>query len=172
MADHFWDEEAGSFFMTSDGHEALIIRPKSNYDLSIPSGNSVAAQAMLRLFHLSHEQRFMDIVTRITESQAQAAAENPFAFGHLLNTIATCLEKPVEITIINTEDSELCRSVLGEYVPNSIIVTVRDADQLSGLSGYPFFAGKSFGGKTSAFVCKDFACSLALHTADEIKARL
>jgi len=27
--------------MTSDDHEKLIIRPKSNYDLSLPSGNSV-----------------------------------------------------------------------------------------------------------------------------------
>lgn len=172
LVDHFWDSENNSFFMTSDNHEKLIIRPKSNYDLSLPSGNSVSAFVMLRLFHFSQEQQFLEITTKIMESQAQMAAENPFGFGYLLNTISIYLEKPVEITIINTENSQLCDSVIFEYLPNSIIVTVQRSDQLSALSEYPFFAGKSFEEKTSAFVCKNFTCSLPLHTIDEINAQL
>jgi uncharacterized protein YyaL (SSP411 family) len=172
LVEHFWDSENNSFFMTSDNHEKLIIRPKSNYDLSLPSGNSVSAFVMLRLFHFSQEQRFLEITTKIVESQAQMAAENPFGFGYLLNTISIYLEKPVEITIINTENSELCNSVILEYLPNSIIVTVQNSDQLSGLSEFPFFAGKSFEEKTSAFVCKNFTCSLPLHTIDEINSQL
>ena len=172
LVDHFWDSENNSFFMTSDNHEKLIIRPKSNYDLSLPSGNSVSAFVMLRLYHFSQEQQFLEITTKILESQAQMAAENPFGFGYLLNTISIYLEKPVEITIINTENSQLCNSVILEYLPNSIIVTVQSSDQLSTLSEYPFFAGKSFEEKTSAFVCKNFTCSLPLHTIDEINAQL
>ena len=172
LVEHFWDSENNSFFMTSDNHEKLIIRPKSNYDLSLPSGNSVSAFVMLRLFHFSQEQRFLEITTKVMESQAQMAAENPFGFGYLLNTISIYLEKPVEITIINTENSELCNSVILEYLPNSIIVTVQNSDQLSGLSEFPFFAGKSFEEKTSAFVCKNFTCSLPLHTIDEINSQL
>ena len=172
LVDHFWDSYNNSFFMTSDNHEKLIIRPKSNYDLSLPSGNSVSAFVMLRLFHFSQEQQFLEITTKIMESQAQIAAENPFGFGHLLNTISIYLGKPVEITIINTENSQLCNSVLLEYLPNSIIVTVQNSEQLSELSRYPFFAGKSFEEKTSAFVCKNFTCSLPLHTIDEINSQL
>jgi len=172
LVDHFWDSENNSFFMTSDNHEKLIIRPKSNYDLSLPSGNSVSAFVMLRLFHFSQEQQFLEITTKIMESQAQMAAENPFGFGYLLNTILIYLEKPVEITIINTENSQLCNSILLEYLPNSITVTVQNSDQLSSLSEYPFFAGKTFEEKTSAFVCKNFTCSLPLHTIDEINSQL
>ena len=86
LIDHFWDSQNSSFFMTSDNHEKLIIRPKSNYDLSLPSGNSVSSFVMLRLYHLSQEQSFLDIAIKIMESQAQVAAENPFGFGYLLNT--------------------------------------------------------------------------------------
>ena len=172
LVDHFWDSENNSFFMTSDNHEKLIIRPKRNYDLSLPSGNSVSAFVMLRLFHFSQEQQFLEITTKIMESQAQMAAENPFGFGYLLNTISIYLEKPVEITIINTENSQLCNSILLEYLPNSIVVIVQNSDQLSALSEYPFFAGKSFEEKTSAFVCKNFTCSLPLHTIDEINSHL
>ncbi len=172
LVDHFWDSDNDGFFMTSDEHEKLIIRPKSNYDLSLPSGNSVSSFVMLRLYHLSREQIFLEIATKIMESQAQTAAENPFGFGYLLNTISMYAQKPVEITIVNTENSSICNSLLLDYLPNSILITVRNASQLDGLSQYPFFAGKLFEDHTSVFVCKNFTCSLPLHTLDEIKSTL
>ena len=172
LVDHFWDSENNSFFMTSDEHEKLIIRPKSNYDLSLPSGNSVSSFVMLRLYHLSQEQVFLEITTKIMESQAQIAAENPFGFGYLLNTISMYVQKPVEITVVNTENSSICNSLLLDYLPNSILVTVQDASQLDGLSQYPFFAGKLFEDHTSVFICKNFTCSLPLHALDEIKSNL
>ena len=64
LINHFWDSENNSFFMTSDDHEKLIIRPKSNYDLSLPSGNSVSSFVMLRLYHLSQEQSFLGIAMK------------------------------------------------------------------------------------------------------------
>ncbi len=142
LIEHFWDSENSSFFMTSDNHEKLIIRPKSNYDLSLPSGNSVSSFVMLRLYHLSQEQSFLDISLKIMESQAQMAAENPFGFGYLLNTISMYLEKPVEITIINSENSELCNSLFTSYLPNSIMINIKNSEQLNSLSTYPFFSGK------------------------------
>ena len=94
LQEHFWDSESSSFFMTSDEHERLIIRPKSNYDLSLPSGNSVSAFIMLRLYHFTQNQEFLQMATKVMESQAQMAAENPFGFGYLLNTISLYLQKP------------------------------------------------------------------------------
>ncbi|QUC65061.1 thioredoxin domain-containing protein [Nitrosopumilus sp. K4] len=172
LVSHFWDESSGSFYMTSDTHEQLIIRPKNNYDLSLPSGNSVSAFVMLRLFHLTHEHKFLEISTKIMESQAQMAAENPFGFGYLLNTIHTYLQKPVEITIINDENSDICKSLDAKFIPESIMVKIHDKTQLESLSEFPFFKGKEFEEKTSVFVCKDFTCSLPLHTIDEIESNL
>ena len=172
LVDHFWDSQNSSFFMTSDDHEKLIIRPKSNYDLSLPSGNSVSAFVMLRLYHMSQEQVFLEIATKIMESQAQMAAENPFGFGYLLNTIYTYFQKPVEITVINSENTDLCDFLLTNYLPNSFIVTIQKPEQLKHLSEYPFFTGKTFESKTSVFVCKNFTCSLPLHTIDEINSHL
>jgi len=172
LVNHFWDSENNSFFMTSDDHEKLIIRPKSNYDLSLPSGNSVSAFVMLRLYHLSQEKTFLEITTKIMESQAQIAAENPFGFGYLLNTISMYIQKPVEITLINTENSEIRKSLHLDYLPNSILITIQNSTQLESLVKYPFFAGKLFGDKTSVYVCKDFTCSLPLHTLEEINSNL
>jgi len=172
LVDHFWDSETNSFFMTSDNHEKLIIRPKSNYDLSLPSGNSVSCFVMLRLFHLTQEEKFLKIATQIMESQAQIAAENPFGFGYLLNTIFTYMQKPTEITIINSENSDICKFLNNKFLPESILVSISNKMQLEHLAKFPFFAGKTFGEKTSVFVCRDFTCSLPLQSIAEITSHL
>jgi hypothetical protein len=172
LVDHFWDSESSSFFMTSDDHEKLIIRPKSNYDLSLPSGNSVSCFVMLRLFHLTQEEKFLKIATQIMESQAQIAAENPFGFGYLLNTIYTYLQNPIEITIINSENSEICDFLYSKFLPESIMVAINNKSQLENLSKFSFFAGKSFSDKTSVFVCRNFTCSLPLESIGEINSNL
>lgn len=172
VADHFWDKETASFFMTSDEHEQLIIRPKSNYDLSLPSGNSVSCNLMLRLYHLVHERRFLDIAIAAMESQAQPAAENPFSYGHLLNTIYMYIQKPVEITIMNAQDNEVCHVLSEKFLPESIMVSFGDKSQLEKLAQYPFFSGKNFEEKTSVYVCKDFVCSLPLYTVSEIESTI
>ena len=172
LIEHFWDSENNNFFMTSDEHEKLIIRPKSNYDLSLPSGNSVSASVMYRLYHLTSNPAFLEIATKIMQSQAQMAAENPFGFGHLLNVISMHVQKPIEVTIVNTENSQICQSLLLDYIPNSIIITIQNSLQLQNLSQYPFFAGKDFGEKTAVFICKDSTCLSPLYTLDEIKSNI
>ncbi len=173
LVEHFWDSETNSFYMTADDHEKLIIRPKSNYDLSLPSGNSVAANLLLRLFHLTQDKKFLEISTKIMENQAQMAAENPFGFGHLLNTVFMYLQKPREITVLNSQNKEIVDSLTNRFIPESILVTVKNENQLNNLSKLPFFEGKQFqNDKTTVFVCKDFTCSLPLETISEIEKHL
>jgi len=173
LIEHFWDSEKNSFFMTADNHEKLIIRPKNNYDLSLPSGNSVAASMLLRLFHLTQEKKFLEISVKIMENQAQMAAENPFGFGNLLNAIFMYLQKPMEITLLNTKNKEILNSLTKRFLPESILVTVNDQSQLNNLSKHPFFEEKKFKNeKTTVFICKDSVCSLPLESISDIEAQL
>lgn len=172
LLEHFWNEEDQDFFMTADNYEKLIIRPKNNHDLSLPSGNSVAAHLLIRLYHFTHEKRFLDRVLKVLESQGQLAAENPFAFGYLLNTIYLYMQKPTEITIINTANKDIVNSLSERYLPEAFLVTVQDESQLDELLMYPYFEGKKFTDHTSVFVCKDFTCSLPLEEISEIEKHL
>lgn len=173
LVNHFWDEKNHNFFMTSDTHESLIIRPKSNYDLSLPSGNSVSCLVMLRLFHLTQQQKFLEISTKIMESQAQMAAENPFGYGFLLNTIYIYLQKPLEITVLNNSDKEIENFLNKSFLPESIIVSFSSPNQFESLTSYPFFSGKNYDpNSTCVFVCKDFACSLPLKTLQDVKTSI
>ena len=169
----FWDDSTDGFFFTSDSHEKLIIRPKNNYDLSMPSGNSVAAYVLLRLHHITQNKQFLEIAKKIIEAQATAAAENPFAFGYLLNVLYLYHQKPTEITIINDKNFELISALQKKFLPESIMITVRNNDNLNSLSKHAFFSGKEFqDDKTTVFVCKNFSCSLPLSDLSEIEKEL
>lgn len=173
MVEHFWDEEHNSFYFTADNHEQLIIRPKNNYDLSMPSGNSVAVLCLLRLYHLTQQKNLLEIVAKTMESFAIMAAENPFGFGYLLNTIYLYLQSPSEITLLNTKNRELYDFVTKRFLPEAIVVTVQNQGQLKELSKHAFFAGKEFqDDKTTVFVCRNFSCSLPLSTIPEIEKLL
>ena len=170
---HFWDDSTNGFFFTSDDHEKLIMRPKNNYDLSMPSGNSVAAYVLLKLYHITQNKQFLEIAKKIIESQAISAAENPFAFGYLLNALYLYYQKPTEITIIIGKNSELVSYLRKKFLPESIMVLVENQSNLEALSKHPFFSGKEFqNDKTTVFVCKNFSCSLPLSDLSEIEKEL
>lgn len=172
LVEHFWDGENSSFYFTADNHESLIIRPKNNYDLSMPSGNSVAAHALLKLFHLTQNKKFQEVSTKTMEAFAIMAAENPFGFGYLLNTIYLHLQSPTEITLLNPQNKELYQNLTKRFLPESILVTIQNSSQLEQLSKYSFFAGKNFEDTTTVFVCKNFSCSLPLKTVSEVEKLL
>ena len=170
---HFWGDSINGFFFTSDNHEKLIIRPKNNYDLSMPSGNSVAAHVLLRLHHITQNEQFLEISKKIIESQVISAAENPFAFGYLLNVSYLYYQKPTEITIINDKNSKIISYLRKKFLPESIMVIVTNQKNLNALSKYPFFSGKEFqDNETNVFVCKNFSCSLPLSDLSEIEKEL
>ena len=139
----------------------------------MPSGNSVAAHVLLRLHYITQNKQFLETTKKIIESQATSAAENPFAFGYLLNVLYLYHKQPTEITVLNDKNHELISSLQKKFLPESIMVIVGQKNNLDSLSKYAFFSGKEFpDDKTSVFVCKNFSCSLPLSNLSEIEKEL
>jgi uncharacterized protein YyaL (SSP411 family) len=178
MLQHFWDEREGNLFFTSDDHEQLISRTKNFYDLAIPSGNSMAATNLLRLYHYSQNNSYLDKAVRIMKAGSSSAAQNPFGFGQMLNSIYLYVKKPVEVTVITTDNStntnnpHLVAWLNRQFLPNCINAIVR-ASELAALQRYPAFKGREAqsGGET-AFVCKNYTCSLPIQSIEELERQL
>jgi uncharacterized protein YyaL (SSP411 family) len=169
MLAHFWDEKEGNLFFTSDDHEQLIVRTKNFYDLAIPSGNSVAASNLLRLYHYTQNAGYLEKAKRIMKSGARPAAENPFGFGQLLTAIYLYVKKPVEVTII--EKGEISRWLNSTFLPDGIIASVERKD-LTALERFSFFKGRDAQGGETAFVCRNFTCSLPIKSRQELARQL
>jgi uncharacterized protein YyaL (SSP411 family) len=170
LLEHFWDENQKNFFFTADNHEKLIIRTKNIYDLSLPSGNSVAAAVMLRLYHITGEKKYLDVSIKVMESLAMMAAENPFGFGQLLNAMYLYLIKPLEITVMNSSNVEIKNYLTKKFIPEAILILISTKEEIESLKKLQFFAGKEYDdNKTKVYVCRDFTCSLPLENISDIE---
>jgi uncharacterized protein YyaL (SSP411 family) len=183
MLQHFWDNKDGNLYFTSDDHEQLIVRTKSLYDLAIPSGNSVAASNLLRLYHMTQNDVYLDKAERIMKSGARTAVENPFGFGQLLMAIYLYIKKPIEIIIIkkteDKQDSHMSRWLNQRFIPNAIIAVINGNLPLQKLQKYSFFKGRVPYSKEDenasmecAFVCRNFTCSLPIYSLPELKRHI
>ena len=169
MLVHFWDEKEGNLFFTSDDHERLIIRTKNFYDLAIPSGNSVAASNLIRLYHYTQDDTYLDKATRIMKSGARPAAENPFGFGQLLAAMYLYVKKPVEVAVIGK--GAMSDWLKSTFLPDGITASVEQGD-MAALEKYSFFKGRNAEGGETAFVCRNFTCSLPLKSQQELARQL
>jgi uncharacterized protein YyaL (SSP411 family) len=108
MIHHFEDAEDGGFYFTADDHETLIHRPKPLFDESVPCGNGVAARALLRLGHLSGEQRFVDAAERTIRWAWPAVEHSPTHHLSLLLALEEWLN-PGTCVVLRGEGAELER---------------------------------------------------------------
>ena len=80
----FRDDERGGFFQTGSDAEELVVRPKDLYDNATPSGNSVAADVLLRLALFTGDAGTSDAAVSALRLIRDAMAEAPTGFGHAL----------------------------------------------------------------------------------------
>jgi uncharacterized protein YyaL (SSP411 family) len=179
MLEHFWDPVDGNLYFTSDDHEKLIVRTKSLYDLAIPSGNSIAASNLLRLYHLTQKNDYLEKAEQIMIAGAKSSAENPFGFGQLLIAIYLHVKKPIEITIRTTNNSgegyKMVRWLDKQFIPNAITVIIESDVQTNQLEEYPFIRGMNSARTNEidyAVVCKDFTCSLPIYSLTDLQKQV
>ena len=175
LISEFWDDDDGAFFYTGKSHEQLISRAKPAFDASIPSGNSMAAQLLLRLYHYTSREVFLKKAETILRSYHDAMAAQPFGLAHMLGALDFYLRKPKEIVIVGEPDDprtkEILEGVHSTYLPNSTVQLVRPDEKIDEIA--PLLKGKSqIGGQVTGYVCHNFTCSAPVTTWDDLRPLL
>lgn len=181
---HFWDNNEKSFFFTPNDHEQLILRTKNFYDLAIPSGNSMAVYALLRIHFITQNQDYLDKAELVIKSCYKAALGNPFGFGQLLISLYLYFKKPLEIIILQNKKKdynkrEMKKWIMKQYIPNSITLALEfpsdELQQLMSSNIFTLFKGKQIDIAHNekfmecVYICKDFTCSLPMYSLAELK---
>lgn len=179
MISHFWDDTNKGFYFTSDDDEKLILRTKNYQDLSIPSGNSMAAMALLTLYRITGNENFIQLTEEILSNCSQFAYNNPFAYGNILICLYKYIEKPLDIVIIkNKKNSELVKLLNKYFLPNCYSSIISSKSDLIKLEKHPFFSGKflkndrEIPSSEYAFVCSDLMCYPTIYSAVEFEEKL
>ncbi|MBI3785468.1 MAG: thioredoxin domain-containing protein, partial [Deltaproteobacteria bacterium] len=173
LLQRFWDDTSAGFFFTSDDHEQLIVRSKPAFDGSIPSGNSVACRALLRLYHLTENDNYQKRAEAVLDVYAGAAREQPFGFANFLCAVDFYVQEPREIVVVAPRGSSaesLLRPLRTTYVANR---TLQVIDPTDGAPLPELLQGKgAIDGKPTAYVCHRRTCSAPVTTWPELERLL
>ncbi len=176
LLERFWDTEQGGFFFTSDDHERLISRSKSAFDGSIPSGNSLATLALLRLFSLTERQDYLDKAEQTLRLFYDDMERSPFGFSQLLGVLDFHLQRPKQIVLVGDASAPETRQLLARinalYLPNKTVACL-DPQSLADGKGPAALTGKvQVDGKLTTYVCHNFTCSPPATDWGSLKALL
>jgi uncharacterized protein YyaL (SSP411 family) len=161
----FEDRERGGFFTTPLDRSELPIRRKDLEDSPVPSGNSAAAFALLRLALLSGEGKYERHALGVLRLLFPLAVRHPIAFGHLLRAADLYVSPVREVAIVGPEPGELLRTVRGEFRPHIVLA--------GGADGVPLLDGRApVDGHAAAYVCEHFVCQAPVTSPDELAAAL
>ena len=130
LIDRFEDRAAGGFWFTSHDHEALFHRMKPAQDNATPSGNGVAAQALIALGHLASRSRYIDAAERAVRVFGEGLAQSPTAQSTLLVALERLLVPPSALIVAGdtAETQAWQRRLEREYRPELSIIALDGSD--------------------------------------------
>ncbi|MBX3046326.1 MAG: thioredoxin domain-containing protein [Anaerolineales bacterium] len=166
---HFADP-AGGFFDTRSDHEALITRPKDQQDNATPSGNALAALALLQLYAYTGNSAWHDTASAMLGGMAAAAVRYPTAFAQWLYAGSWLLAGGREVAVVGKGADALLDTLWSAWRPFDVAAisgakSPEDAPPL--LNDRPLKDGKA-----TAYVCRNFACQLPVNNAVELAQQL
>jgi uncharacterized protein YyaL (SSP411 family) len=166
----FWDEEAGGFYFTANNHEELLVRKKDYFDNATPSGNSVAADVLLKLARLTGEEKYERFAVTVLRLAASQFRRYPQGFGRILSVLEFYFNPTKEIVLLG-DSEELKREIWRGFLPNKVVVLAENADNSAEF--IPLLQGRTLiDGKPTAYVCENFACQKPVSTTEELREQL
>jgi hypothetical protein len=164
-----FEDPDGGFFFTANDQRALIYRPKPFADEATPSGNGVAAQALLAYGHLLGEQRYLDAAARVLEAAWPAMLRFPEAHGSLLRALRAFLE-PQTFIVVRGETGALAewqRCLSAGFNPDRMSFVIGDREQLPGL-----LAERKPADGNIAYLCEGMTCRAPMRTLEQLATAL
>ncbi len=161
----FWD--GAEFFSTAHDADQLITRPQDVMDNPSPSGNSLAAEALLMAALLTGDSELFDRAEGAMRAGSGLADQYPAAVGHLLAVAHSWLAPPREVAIVGTDADGLTAVFWERYRPEAVLAT--------GVTGsaVPLLEGRlPHSGDALAYVCQRFACAAPTGDPDVLRVQL
>ena len=170
LIEHFFDQTSGGFFISPAEAIDLIIRPKVLRDGATPSGNGVAAKALLELWLLSDREDFRDIAHQTIRAFSKGLNEHPSMFLRPAIAASLWLDLPATVAISGQLSHPLVRNlqsvINGDYHPGLLVACgaegsiplLRDRTPVDGLP--------------AAYLCQNMVCKTPISDPGELRRNL
>ncbi len=163
LLERFEDRQSGGFYFTSHDHEALIQRSKTGQDNATPSGNGIAAQALLRLSLLTGDEKYREAAERCVRLYFPALQQAASYHCSLCTALAELLQPP-GLLVLRGEKAAAWQAALQQrYLPDMMTIVLSDET-----TGLPEALDKPLRKQTSAWLCRGTHCLPPVTDLDEL----
>jgi uncharacterized protein YyaL (SSP411 family) len=164
IINRFGDEQQGGFYFTASGHEELIARTKDFFDNATPSGNSVAADVLLRLSALLGRDDFRKQAEQVFVAVENHLGQYASGFGRMLVAVDFSIGPSSEIALVGGTDPFVA-AYRKRYLPRTVIA--------AGTSDIALLRDrKPLGGLPTAYVCENLSCKQPVNDLGEFEKLL
>lgn len=169
-----FSDPTGGFFDTPSEAETLLTRPKDLQDNATPSGNALAAEALLKLAAFIGKAEWPEQAEKALGLVADLSVRHPTAFGRWLSAADFALGNVKQVAIIGAVSDNRTMAFIGEirkaYRPNMVVA----------VSFYPPPEGVPalvtdrplVDGKPTAYVCDGFICRQPVTNPEDFRKQL
>ncbi|XP_076163521.1 spermatogenesis-associated protein 20 isoform X2 [Ptiloglossa arizonensis] len=162
----FWDKTNGGYFSTTLEDPAVILRLKEAHDGADPSGNSIAAENLLKLADYLGRSELKDRATRLFGAFRHLLIQRPVAHPQLVLALVRYHDDATQIYITGKRGAkgtdDLLRVVYERLIPGRILF-LADHDESSSVlfrRNEHLSKMKPLDGQATAYVCRHHTCSL------------
>ena len=160
----FADHENGGFYFTASDQAIPLYRPKSFSDDALPSGNAVAASALLRLAHLLADPVLETFARKAVDAGLAALARHASLHAALIEAFEDASDPPAIIVLRGTSGALAHwheRAQAGFAPRRAVYAIPADAQDLP-----PGLAARAPSGAVVAYACQGLQCEAPV-TDDE-----
>jgi hypothetical protein len=164
----------GGFFDTGGDHEALLLRPKDLQDNATPSGNALAACALLQLAAYEGQPDWRAQAETMIAGASDQMVRYPTAFAQWLQAADFALGPVQEVAIIGEAvdaQTQALAGVLWNAFRPRLVVAVSTAPPHPAAPAL-LRERQMLNNRPTAYVCRDFACLQPVTTPQELSAQL
>ncbi len=174
MIELFRDDADGGFFFNRHGETEILAAIKEAYDGPVPSGNSIAAENLLRIGTLADDEDMLRRARDIFLAFGSQLEESPLAHTQMLSALNLYLNSPMQIVIAcddMKETKEFVLEINRHFLPDKVIAFAgnRAAEEV-GPGLVHMTRGKvAIQGKPTVYICENYNCRAPVTKVEDLR---
>ncbi len=140
MLFNFEDKEKGGLWQTSRKSPDLILNLKDSNDGAIPSGNSLAAYSLLKLYDITGREEFLKPVEKTIEYFSPQIEHNPLSMCGMLSVFYLLSNERLRVGIYGDNKIGFINQLYSVYIPT---LTISGKNEVFFNSNYQFSSDKT-----------------------------
>jgi hypothetical protein len=171
----FWDEANAGWFSTTGRDPSVLVRMKEDYDGAEPTASAVSVHNLLTLSHLVGGDVWPDRIERTFKLFGARLAQMGRAVPMMAAALSAFVAGIQQIVVVEgtPRNESIEHVVAGRYLPFAITLLLTADSQRRLERILPFVAAmQAIDGRSTVYVCRDFACRQPVTDAADLEHQL